>query len=218
MATFFAVASARSFRSATRPQLRDGQEKTIPYGQVLLVPQERATTLPQWTLREVEVGRGPGGPVLSFHEERRTVTELELRPREVEQQVVCTESKPETVTDPCTGRCHTVYRPCEVVKTVKVKAYDTVPVQREVIVRVPVLKPGPDVVVKKLVLDKATVPAVETTFKAVHVPNEIKVLVPGCPAGSGPACPATHPQWGAPPGGAGLEAGEAPIRGGQVVR
>jgi hypothetical protein len=169
--------------------------KTIPYGQVLLIPQERATTLPRWGLREVEVGRGPGGPVLSFHEERQVVTELQLQPCEVEQQVTCMESKPQTVTDPCTGQCRTTYVSCPVVKTVKVKVYQAVPVHREVVVRVPVLKPGPEVVLKKLELDMTTVPAVETTYRALTTPGAITVTAPACPAPAPPLC-----QEASPPG------------------
>jgi hypothetical protein len=152
--------------------------KTIPHTQVLLVPHEHATTLPDWKLRPVETGRLPEGPVLDFREEKQVVTELRLQPRQVEEQVVCNESKPVTVTDPCTGCCHTEYRTCPVVKTVKVTVYDTVPVQREVLVRVPVLKPGGEVVVKQLTLVPEAVPAVERRFHAVTTHNELKVVVP----------------------------------------
>jgi hypothetical protein len=165
--------------------------KTIPQTQVLLVPHERATTLPAWTLKPVEVGRLPAGPVLDFHEERQWVTELSVRPRQVEEQVVCNESHPVTVTDPCTGHCHTEYRTCPVVKTVKVTVYDTVPVRREVVVRVPTLRPGGELLVKKLVLLPDTVPAVERTFEAVTTHNELTVVVPVPPCPPPPPC--THP-------------------------
>jgi hypothetical protein len=153
-------------------------EKAMPYTQVLLVPRECATTVPDWKLREVEAGRGPSGPVLEFEDQRQVVTEMRLESHEVEQQVVCTESRPVTVTDPCTGHCRTTYEPCEVVKTVKVRVYETVPVQREVVVKVPVLRHGPEVVVRRLTLDLATAPAVLRRYEAVTTPNEVKFAVP----------------------------------------
>jgi hypothetical protein len=146
---------------------------------VLLVPHDHATTIPDWKLRETEVGRIPGGPVLDFREERQCVTELEVKEQEVEQQVVCHESKPVTVTCPLTGQTRTEYEMCPVVRTVKVKVYQTLPVQRQVIVRVPCLKQGPDLLVKKLVLHEATVPAIARTYQVVTTPNE--VAVPACP-------------------------------------
>jgi hypothetical protein len=152
--------------------------KTIPHTHVLLVPHDNATTLPDWQLRPVEVGRLPEGPVLDFREEKQVVCELRLQPRQVEEQVVCNESRPVTVTDPCTGRCHIEYRTCPVVKTVKVTVYETVPVQREVLVRVPVLKPGGEVVVKQLTLVPETVTAVERRFHAETTHNELKIVVP----------------------------------------
>jgi hypothetical protein len=166
-------------------------EKTVPLTQILLVPRERAICIPDWKLRDVELGRKPAGPVLDFREEKQIVTELKLQEREEEQQVTCMESKPVTVTEPC-GKCRTEYHPCPVVKTVKVKVYCTVPVQREVVVRVPVLKPGGELVVKGLALDKTTVPAIERRFEAAITPNELKVLipVPSClPEPHCPGCP-----------------------------
>jgi hypothetical protein len=145
---------------------------------VLLVPHETATTLPDWKLRAVEVGRIPEGWSLDFREEKQIVTELRLEPHQVEEKVVCNESKPVTVTDPCTGHCHTEYHSCSVVKTVKVTVYETVPIQREVVVRVPTLKPGGELAVKKLALDPLDVPALERRFHAVTTHNELKVVVP----------------------------------------
>lgn len=151
-------------------------EKKACISQILLVPHEKAVVLPDWKLRDVEVGRKPT-LALDFVEVKQWVKEMKLEEREVEQQVVVTESKPVTVTDPC-GKCRTEYVPCEVVKTVKVKVYDVVPVPREVVVRVPVLKPGPDAIVSKVHLDKTTTPGIETRFTAVPTNNELKVVVP----------------------------------------
>jgi hypothetical protein len=153
-------------------------EKSIPTTQVLLVPHEQATTAPDWKLREVELGRHQGGPVLDFEEQKQVVTEMKLQEREVEQQVVCMEQRPVTVTDPHTGKCHTEQTVCPVVRTVKVKVYEVVPVQREVAVRIGVLKPGGQEVIKGLVLDRTTLPAVERTYQAVTTHNELRVVVP----------------------------------------
>src|SRR5262249_159668 len=142
-----------------------------------------ATTLPDWKLREVEVGRMPGGPVLDFCEQKQTVTELRLDEQEITQEVVINESKPVTVIDPCTGCTRTEYQMCPVVKIVKVKVYNPVPVCKQVIVRVPVLKPGPEQIVRKLVVHETTIPAIARTLEAVTTQNEVHVAVPA------PVCP-----------------------------
>jgi hypothetical protein len=171
-------------------------EKTICLPRSTLIEQQEATTLPKLTLREVEAGRALECPALDFREERHTVTEITLKPREVEQQVTCVESKPVTVTDPCTGHCHTEYHQCPVVRTVKVTVYEKVPVQREVLVRVPVLKPGRELVIKQLVLDCTTQPAIAKSYQVETVPNEIHMVVPACqaPCPPPPVCPVPLPQ------------------------
>jgi hypothetical protein len=105
------------------------------------------------------------------------------------------ESRPFTETDPCTGRCQTVYKPCPVLETVKVTVSDRVPVQRQVVVKVPVLRPGKELVVRKLVLDQATEPAVKQTYRAVTTPNKIKTLlpVPHVVPAPNPCPPPCHP-------------------------
>src|SRR5207253_3092082 len=100
---------------------------------------------------------------------------------EVEQTVVCQESQPVTVTDPVTGQTCTHYQTCPVARVVKVKVYCPVPVRREVVVRVPVLRTGPDLTVKKLVLDTTTVPAVKRSFTATQTVNPIPVVLPPPP-------------------------------------
>jgi hypothetical protein len=152
--------------------------KTIPQTRILLVPHENATTLPDWQLKPVEVGQVPAGPALDFREEKQIVTELRLQPRQVEQQVICNESKPVIVTDPHTGRCHTEYRCCPVAKTVKVTVYETTPVQIPVIVRVPCLKPGGTLVVNKLTLVPNSVPAIERRFQAETTHSNLQIVVP----------------------------------------
>ncbi len=165
-------------------------EKTIPHIQVLLVPHESATTMPAWKLRDVDLGCAPGGPVLDFHEEKQVVTEMVLKERQIDQQVVCDETRPVTVTD-CMGHCHTEYQLCPVVKVVKVTVFEPVPEQRIVLVRVPYLKPGPPLKVQKVAVDEITVPAIERRFEVITTPNEITVHVPApvCPIPPPPACP-----------------------------
>ena len=145
--------------------------------QGLLVPRERATTLPNWKLRDVEVGRVPDLK-LEFEEQKHTVIETKLEERIVEQQVVCRESKEVKVIDPCTGCCRTEWEPCEVVKTVKVKVYEPVCVPRVVVLKVPVVKCGPDRIVKRVILDEATVPAIERTYDAIINPHKIPFQAP----------------------------------------
>jgi hypothetical protein len=168
--------------------------QNVPTRQVLLVPHEEATTLPKLTLREVEVGRAQAGFVLDFVEKKCTVTEIQLKECEVEQKVVSIEHKPVTVTDPVTGKCCTVYQSCPVEKTIKVKVSKPVPVPREVVIRVPVLKPGPELVVKKLVLDTTTEAAVKTTFSAIDTVTNIPIVVPvPPPPPPPPPCPHCRP-------------------------
>jgi hypothetical protein len=155
--------------------------KTVPKRQVLLVPHEEATTIPRPTLREVEVGRAPGGPVLEFVEKKTIVMEVRIQECEVLEKVVVEEKKPVIVTDPVTGKCSTVFESCPVEKIIKVKVAKPVTVPKEVVVRVPVLKPGPDLVVTKMVLDVPIVAAVKTTFSVADTVNDIPVVVPPPP-------------------------------------
>ena len=59
-----------------------------------------------------------------------------------------------------------------------IEVYDVVPVQREVVIRIPKLKPGPEVVLKAMQLDKTTAPAIERRFDAVTTPNVNTVVLP----------------------------------------
>jgi hypothetical protein len=168
----------------------------------LLVPQEEAVVLPWLGLREVEVDVKPG-LMLDFYEEKQKITELVLKECEVEQQVVCKEMKAVTCKDPETGKCRIDYEPCEVVKTVKVKVYRTEPVCREVVVRVPVVVPGPPLSVRKVVLDELSRPAIKTTFSLAEMENTIHVPVAPPPPPGPPLCPScktTEILYPRPPG------------------
>lgn len=158
-------------------------EKTFHRRNVILIPEQSATTLPQLTLRPVEVCREKKTTLeIDWREEKRTCTELVLKPREIEQEVVCTTVKPETTVDPCTGKPCTVYKQVPEVQKVKITVFDAVPEEREYVVRFPCLKPvDNEVVVKQLVLDATTIPAICTRFRAADTSCEIKVQVPACP-------------------------------------
>jgi hypothetical protein len=164
--------------------------ETLPLPQLLLVPHREATTIPTLTLREVEIGRTREMEI-GFREEKQVVTEIQVRPRQEDRLMNYMDMKPVTVTD-CTGHCHTEYHPCPAVKTVKVTVYDTVPVQREVVIKVPVLKPGRELVVKKMVVFPTATAGIKETFEAVTVPNEVNVLVPACPHPPLPEPPVLH--------------------------
>lgn len=157
----------------------DCAPRTVSVPKVYLVEEQCATTIPKLTLREEVVGRGCAGVQLEYAEEKHSVTEMTLKPRKVEQQVVCTEMRTVEKVDPCTGCVCTVREACPVVRTVTLTVYDPVPVTREVVVRVPCLKPGKEVVVKKMVLDVTAEAAIEKRYRLLTVPNEVPV--PSCP-------------------------------------
>jgi hypothetical protein len=142
-----------------------------------LMEQQEATTIPQMKVREEVIGRACGLDV-EYREQKQVVTEWELKPREVIQEVPCTTMKPVTVTDPCTGQCRTEYQSCPIVRQVKVTVYDPVPVERQVAVAVPCLKPGKPLQVSRLAVDCTIEPALRTRFQLLCMPNQ--VTVPPC--------------------------------------
>jgi hypothetical protein len=146
--------------------------------------------MPVLTLRDVVCGRAHGLEV-EFKEEKRVITEWVAKPRQVEQEVLCTTMVPYTVTDPCTGQCHTDYKSCPVVRKVTITVNDVVPQETEVIVRVPVIKPGPELEVRRLALDTTLEAAIETRLRLYTMPNEIHYVVPACPPV--PPCLGPHP-------------------------
>lgn len=157
-------------------------ERTLDTTKVYLVPEQRATTVPSYNLREVATTVPTINLKIDFKEEKRTVCVTSLKPREEERVVTSTTMVPETHIDPCT-HCQTIkYRPVCQTKTVKVTVMDCVQETREVIVRVPVLTPvESSVVVKQLAVDVTTVPAVTTTYKVVTMPGTLSVPVPPQP-------------------------------------
>jgi hypothetical protein len=143
-----------------------------------LMEQQSAIAIPQMNVREEVVGKACGLDV-EYREQKQIVMEWSLKPREVIQEVPCTTMVPVTITDPCTGQCRTTYKSCPIVRPVKITVYDTVPVERIVVVSVPCLKPGKPLVVNKLVVDTTMVPALCTKMQLLTMPNEVHV--PTCP-------------------------------------
>jgi hypothetical protein len=163
--------------------------RTISLPSYTLQEVQSATTLPRMKLRDEIVGVQCGGPVLDYIEQRQTITVIELTPRQTTQQVTCMTSEPVTTVDEC-GKCCTVYQQVPSVKDVTITVFEPKSVQKDVIVRVPVLKPGKDLQVRRLVLDQYTIPAVESRFNLLTVPNEVAVPeAPVCPTTCAPACP-----------------------------
>jgi hypothetical protein len=152
--------------------------RTICLDKVHLVEDQCATTFPKLSLRDEVIGTKQEME-LYYQEERQTVTAMVQKPREVEQQVECTTMEPSTTIDPSTGCPHTIYKPVQVIRTVKITVYDCVPETREVIVRVPCLRPGKEFLLKRLVLDCTQEPAIRKTLRAVPEHNEVHV--PECP-------------------------------------
>jgi hypothetical protein len=93
-----------------------------------LVPREVTTFIPITTFE------------VAYRPEKRVVTELTMKPREVERPVTSCTVKPVTVTCPTTGTCSTVMQPCTEVKMVKQTEYVAVAEQREITVQIPFLR------------------------------------------------------------------------------
>ncbi len=157
-------------------------EKTICLPKVLLVEEQQAITVPVMRLREQAVGRDVIHKMeVTYVEEKHTITEMKTVPRIVEQQVCVTKMVPQASVD-CTGKPCTIYTKVPEVKTVKITVFDVVPVQREVIVRMPCLKPvDVEVEVRKLVVDETEEAAILKRWNLNITPNEIKVMLPACP-------------------------------------
>jgi len=131
-----------------------------------LVPIQRL--VPREVITEV---RTPGQEV-AYREEKRVITEMVVKSREITRQVPCTVMKP--VVEDCaeTGKCTTVMKPCVEMKTVKDVEFYTEPVERTLVVPVPYLRPVEVVVPRRtIVLEYKTI--LEKRQQAVIVPAEI---------------------------------------------
>jgi hypothetical protein len=122
-----------------------------------------------------------------YREEKRTFTEVVIKPREIQRQVTHCRMQPVTVTDPCTGHCTTVMQPVTEVKQVKETIYEAAPEKKEVTVRVPYLKEV-DVLVpaKTLLLEQRTEMRIEgygVKVPAERIPKDRVLVAPA------PCCP-----------------------------
>lgn len=101
-------------------------EREVPIQRI--IPREVITLVPTTTIE------------VAYREEKRVITEMVIKPREVERPVTSCTLKPVTVTCSTTGECRTVMQPCTEVKMVKVTEFVAVPEKRELIEKVPFLR------------------------------------------------------------------------------
>jgi len=171
----------------------------LPVHRIQIAEEQQLIALPRFNVRE-EVTKVPFvGVDIEYKEEKRSITVMVPKVRKEERCVSSVSIVPETTIDPCTGCATTTCKEVPITKTVIVETIEVVPETRTYVVRVPVLKPVEKLaVVKRVVLDCVTVPAMETRFKAVESKADVKVSLPVCqpsccPAPCEPACPdASH--------------------------
>jgi hypothetical protein len=151
--------------------------------------------IPVQILEAREVVQEDRVPTLAIvlHPEKRVVTDVVMKPREVTREVCYTALEPCTVTDPCTGECSTVLKPVPRTRVQKDLEFVAVAQERTVVVQVPFLKEVEEVVPRKTVLlEYKTV--LEKKGFAVGIPGEAapptRYLVPPPPA---PCFHAEHP-------------------------
>ena len=87
-----------------------------------------------------------------YRPEKRVVTDMVMKPREVGRVVCYTALEPTVVTDPCTGHASTVLKPVERTRIQKDLEFVAVPVERTEVVMVPYLKEVEELVPRKTVL------------------------------------------------------------------
>jgi hypothetical protein len=89
---------------------------------------------------------------IAYRAEKRKVTDMVLKPKEITCEVPCTTLRPFQDICPHTGECKTVWKPCTEMKVQKQTVYVSVPEERTVTVQIPYLKPAEEVVVQKTIL------------------------------------------------------------------
>jgi hypothetical protein len=107
---------------------------------------EVIVTVPHVIVRTVKVPVRRTVLVPVCHEEKRVVTSYVKVPRNVEREVAHTRIVKTCVTDPCTGCPHIVSRPETVVEKFCSTVFETVPLQKEVLVKVRRLEPRQETV------------------------------------------------------------------------
>jgi hypothetical protein len=144
--------------------------------------------------REIIVPQKRPALAVAFREEKRVVTEIVMKPREVTREIPFTTMKPCTEVCPETGHCTTVLKPCTEMRLVKDVVFYPTPVERPIIIRVPYVKEIEEVVPARTVI-------LEYVTELQRRPSAIGVPTPPLPptrwllAPQGP-----HPEEGAPQG------------------
>ena len=162
--------------------------QTITRQKVTLVEEQTASTRDKLAIRESVQAQAAQALEVEYREEKSSVTEMVLKPRECEQVVCINVVKAVTTVDPLTGKPCTHYETHPETRVVKVTVYDLVPQTRDVIVRVPCLKTVDRVVlVKRLCAYPTTEAVIENRLRAELTTNEL--AVPACPAPAPCAAP-----------------------------
>jgi hypothetical protein len=94
----------------------------------ILAPREVITTVKKKTL------------AVEYRDVKRVFTDYELQPKEVYREVPCTTMVPCEEVDPHTGKVCTIMKPVTEMKLEKQTVFVSVPIQRELIEKVPYLK------------------------------------------------------------------------------
>jgi hypothetical protein len=131
---------------------------------------ERKCPLSVLEAREVPVEEKRPTFELTFKTETRKFTEYVIKERKVKREVPYTDLVPETETDPHTGHCTTVLKPCAKVKVVESVEFYSAPVEREVVVEIPYLKPAEETVTRKTIIFE---------WKTVYNKEDCAIRVPG---------------------------------------
>ena len=113
---------------------------------------ERQVPIQVLTPREVIIPQKRPGLGVAFREEKRVVTEIVFKPREVTREVPFTTMKPFTEVCPETGHCTTVMKPCTETRLVKDVEFCPTPVQRTIVIAVPYVKEIEEIVPNRTIL------------------------------------------------------------------
>jgi hypothetical protein len=173
-------------------------EHTSSVRRIRIAEVQEMTTVPRLPVRE-EIVKVPFlATDVEYREEKQLVTVMVAKPRQEMREIRSVSTVQETTIDPCTGCPCTTSREVPNCRSVLVDVVDYVPETREVIVKVPVLKPVEKLaVVKRIVVDHIEVPARITHFQAVETAAEVTTPMPGClppitPAPPQPDCAHGH--------------------------
>jgi hypothetical protein len=166
---------------------------------------ERQVPIQVLTPREVVVPQKRPTLVVEFKPEKREITEMVLKPREVTREIPFTTMKPCVEVCPETGHCATVMKPCTEMRLVKDVVFYSAPVKRTIVVPVPFVKEVEEVVpTRTIILEYKT--ELQRRPGAISVPTPPEpqtrwMLGPqGCPEEAPLGCPAGTPGCPAQPG------------------